>query len=298
MENTRNIDQTARWLVRHGLYPLSWAAILIGTYLIWTTAADPRRIASTVSGSLLALYLIIELTLPYQKRWAMTWRSFRADLKYVAINGAAGALVSIGLGALAITISGELSGPARQWPAAVQLAVCLLLFEAINYAMHRAMHESRGRVGQFLWRVHAVHHLPPRLYLVMHGVFHPINAIAIRLLATVLPIWLLGFEPRVIAVFAMISGVHGSISHFNVDIRAGWMNYLFVGTELHRYHHSADPAEAKNYGSILAIYDILFGTFVYRPGVAPNELGVRAEEGFPPYEESLAVMALPFVQRG
>jgi sterol desaturase/sphingolipid hydroxylase (fatty acid hydroxylase superfamily) len=289
-------EAAARKAVRYGLYPLSWTAILIGGHHIWTSAADPRTIASIVSGSLLALYLLIELTLPYEKRWAMTWASFLADLKYIAINGVFGVLVTIGLGWLAITISGELNGPARAWNPAIQLGVCLLVFEAIYYTMHRAMHERGGRFGAFLWRSHAAHHLPPRLYLVMHGVFHPLNSIAVRLFATILPIWLLGFEPKVIAMFAMISGVHGSISHFNVDIRAGWMNYLFIGTELHRYHHSADVNEGRNYGSVLAIYDVLFGTFVYRPGIPPKELGISAEQKLPPYESTLKVMMLPFVR--
>lgn len=290
------IDGPARLAVRFGLYPLSWMAILAGSYAVWTTDADPRVIASTVSGSLLALYLVIELALPYQKRWSMTWHSFLADLKFIAINALVGGLLSIALGALAITIAGELSGPARSWHPAIQLAVALLTFEAINYTLHRTMHEAPGKLGNFLWRMHAAHHLPPRLYLVMHGVFHPINAVMIRLLATILPIWLLGFEPKVIAMFAMISGVHGAISHFNVDVRAGWMNYLFVGTELHRYHHSADMNECKNYGAVLSVYDLLFGTFVYRPGVPPKELGVDPALGLPPYESTWKVLSLPFVR--
>lgn len=53
------------------------------------------------------------------------------------------------------------------------------------------------------------------------------------------------------AVFAAggIIGLQGLVSHCNVDLRAGWFNYLFAGTELHRYHHSGDPREAKNFGS-------------------------------------------------
>jgi sterol desaturase/sphingolipid hydroxylase (fatty acid hydroxylase superfamily) len=89
--------------------------------------------------------------------------------------------------------------------------------------------------------------------------------------------------------------MHGLFSHFNVDIRAGWMNYLFVGTELHRYHHSANVAEAGNFGATLSVFDLIFGTFVYRPGLPPQELGVTGD--LPPYERFAAVLALPF-QRG
>jgi sterol desaturase/sphingolipid hydroxylase (fatty acid hydroxylase superfamily) len=43
------------------------------------------------------------------------------------------------------------------------------------------------------------------------------------------------------------------VSHFNVNSRVAWLNYLLVGTELHRYHHNADPTEAKNFGAVVSI---------------------------------------------
>ena len=156
------------------------------------------------------------------------------------------------------------------------------------------MHELQGPIGRFLWRSHAAHHLPPRLYLVMHAVFHPFNAIIVQGLVITLPIWLMGYGLRAVAMFMMINGLHGVISLFNVDIRAGWMNYIFVGPEIHRYHHSADVNEAKNFGNTLSIYDVLLGTFVYCPGIPPADLGVRSDTGLPAYERFFAVMALPF----
>ena len=37
------------------------------------------------------------------------------------------------------------------------------------------------------------------------------------------------------------------------------------------------------------LYDLLFGTFVYRPGVPPAELGVADDSDLPPYERYLQV---------
>ena len=82
-------------------------------------------------------------------------------------------------------------------------------------------------------------------------------------------------------MFLMINGLYGLISHFNVDARMGWLNYIFVGPELHRYHHSAGVNDAKGYGNTLSIYDWMFGAFVYRPGVPQAELGVNAAAGMP-----------------
>lgn len=283
-----------RTLVRWGLYPFSWGIILFAFYNIVAGSADPRSIWGMTSGSLVVLYLILEFTLPYQKRWRMTWRSFLADLRFIVVNSGAAVATSAALALLTITTSGQLDGPASDWPLAAQVIAALLIFEAINYALHRLMHEGRGSFGKWMWSIHAAHHLPPRLYLVMHAVFHPINGVLIQGFALVLPIWIMGYSEQAAAMFFIINGMHGLISHFNVDVRMGWANYIFVGTELHRYHHSADVNEALNYGATLSIYDQIFGTFVYRPGVPPAELGVRPDTGMPPYERTFAVLALPF----
>ena len=290
-------ERRLRALVRWGLYPASWVVLVFGFYSIVTSTAGPASIWAKSVGFLLPLYLLIEITLPYQKRWAMTWASFRADLNFVVTNGAFGAAISAGLAWFAITTAGDHPGPATDWPLLAQVVVALLTFEAVNYAMHRAMHEMGGPIGRFLWLSHAAHHLPPRLYLIMHAVFHPVNAVFVQGFAIIVPLWAMGYSAKAVAIFSMINGLHGLISHFNVDVRMGWLSYVFSGTETHRYHHSADVNEAKNYGATLMIYDILFGSFVYRPGVPPAELGVNADTGLPPYDRFFSVMALPFQRR-
>ena len=287
-------DSIIRSLVRWGLYPASWAVLLVGFYRIVALNADPAATWSQSTLILMPVYFLLEFTLPYQKRWAMTWASFWADLKFLLANGTTIAAVSAGLALLTISTAGTHPGPASNWPLAAQVIASLLIFEAINYTVHRAMHEMRGPLGRILWRTHAAHHMPPRLYLLMHAVFHPLNAIIIQAGAIILPIWLMGYSPQAAAIFLMINGMHVLISHFNVDVRAGWMNYIFVGTELHRYHHSAVVTDAGNFGATLSIFDVLFGTLVYRPGVPPLDLGVDPASGLPAYTRFGAVMALPF----
>ncbi len=292
-----NQETLIRRIVRWGLYPASWGVLIWGFYRIMVLGAEPAGVWTLTTSILMPVYLVLEFTLPYEKRWAMTWASAWADFKYIVVNGGAIAAISFGLAYFTITTAGGHRGPASDLPVAVQVIAALLIFEAINYTLHRAMHEMRGGVGRFLWGTHAAHHLPPRLYLMMHAVFHPINAFFIQVGAIVLPIWVMGYGPEAAAMFLMINGMHGLISHFNVDVRAGWLNYLFVGTELHRYHHSAVVADAGNFGATLSIFDQMFGTFVYRPGVAPLELGVDPKSGLPAYERFGAVLALPFTSR-
>ncbi len=283
-----------RAIIRWGLYPLSWAIVLNAIFLISDGAYDAKTIWGASIGFLAASYLLIEWKFPYEERWAMSLASFIADFKFVAINTLFISGLSAFLALFTITLSGINTGPASNWPAYIQLPMCLLIFESINYSLHRAMHETKGALGNLLWKTHAAHHLPPRLYLIMHAVFHPLNGIVIQALAIILPVWFMGYSQNVVTVFLLINGMHGLISHFNVDIRMGWANYLFVGPELHRYHHSANVDEAKNYGATLSIFDQAFGSFVYRPGTPPKELGVDPATGLPPYERFFDVLKLPF----
>ena len=95
-------------------------------------------------------------------------------------------------------------------------------------------------------------------------------------------------------VATLLIDLQSLVSHFNVNIKAGFLNYLFIGTETHRYHHSANMDEAGNYGNTLAIWDLIFGTFYYRPNAVPEKLGVSADNQYPKSENVLEVITLPF----
>lgn len=144
--------------------------------------------------------------------------------------------------------------------------------------------------------MHLAHHLPQQVYVLMHAVAHPINMLVVRGITT-LPLYYLGFSTEVVFVTALVVGLQGLVSHFNVDMRTGWLNYVLVGTELHRYHHSADPNEAKNYGATTPLWDIVFGTFYYRPGQLPDRYGVADPERYPQDRQVVDVLMQPFKSR-
>lgn len=287
-------DTLPRRLLRRWLYPLSWLWIVIALSAFLRMDLDERPAWILITLPLLLSYLAIELIWPMQRRWSMSWRNLLPDVLYIVLSGGSLALLSAGLALVSITISGQAEGPARDWPLWLQVPVLILVFEFLNYWLHRAMHELRGPLGALLWHIHAAHHLPRGLYLLMHAVSHPLNAVLIQGVAIILPIWIMGYLPEAVLIFLVVNAFHGIISHFNVDLRMGWANYLFVGPELHRYHHSADVKEAQNYGATLSVWDQLFGTFVYRPGEAPAELGTAPGAGLPDYRQILAVLSLPF----
>lgn len=289
-----NDNSLPRRIIRSGLYPASWAWIIFGLWYFLQMKVDERPAWILITLPLLLTYLVLELTFPMDRRWSMTWRNLLPDFIYIGLSGGTVGLLSAGLAMFSITISGQSDGPARNWPLWVQVPVLFLIFEFLNYHIHRAMHELRGPVGRALWQIHAAHHLPDRLYLLMHAVLHPFNAVAVQGIAIIIPIWLMGYQPEAVLIFLVVNAFHGIISHFNVDLRPGWADYVFVGPEVHRYHHSANVSEAKNYGATLTVWDQLFGTFVYRPGTPPRELGTDPKTKLPDYRQVFSVLALPF----
>lgn len=277
-----------------GIYPLSWV-IVISLFVAAQHGHFELSTALIISNSsLLVLYIAVETVLPFKRRWGATWSSLFADVKYIAMNGMFTGLAKAGLALFAIDLSGTSTGIASQWPLLIQVIVALLIFEACHYSIHRYMHMGSSRIGLFFWRLHSAHHLPQKLYVTMHAVGHPLNALLIQTLTIVLPIWLMGYGQSATTLFLMINAIHGLIAHFNVDTRMGWFNYLFVGTELHRYHHSSALKEARNFGAVLSVYDQLFGTFVYNPGTAPAELGAFDQTLYPDYKNIGQSLVFPF----
>ncbi len=168
----------------------------------------------------------------------------------------------------------------------------MLTYEFFQYWYHRFSHEARGRFGKWLWHTHVAHHLPDRVYLLMHPVGHPLNLL-ISLALIQLPLLVLGARAETIFLFNALMSLQGLISHFNVDVKAGWLNYALVGAELHRFHHSADVQEAQNYGVLIPFWDLVFGTFFYTPDHLPARLGVATPALYPDSAEIRKVLALP-----
>lgn len=143
------------------------------------------------------------------------------------------------------------------WPILAQLFLMLLIAEFGRYWVHRAAH----RINR-LWRFHAVHHSPNRLYFFNAGRFHPVEKLLFQL-PEVAPFILLGTNVECIAMYFTFNGIHGLLQHSNVHIKAGWLNTIFSMTELHRWHHSQKPEESdNNYGNNLIIWDLVFGTYL------------------------------------
>ena len=290
----QNEAQTSRF-IQYGLYPLLFAAML--GYAVLELNQPDGKIGSYYGIYLTALVLVmllVETLHPLRGQWKMTKASFfRRDLPFMFVGGITLGLVNYAAGWAILHFTLARGAWLAALPLVPAVVLALIIPDFLWYWVHRLCHEGRGRISGWFWKMHLAHHLPQQVYLFMHAVAHPVNTLIVRAFLTV-PLFLLGFSAEALFVANLVLGMQGFFSHFNVDIRAGWVNYVLMGTELHRYHHSADPVEAKNYAAVVTLWDQLFGTFYYRPGVVPQRLGVGHPEIYPQDRELIKVLALPF----
>lgn len=279
--------------VSYDFYPLLLGVTLLLFAMSVSRGWNLATVFAWMAGTRFILLLAVEFLHPGRTEGRMTWRSLRRDLKYMAVKGGTSAGLKFGLGRLALDLGRFNTGLVTGMPVVAEFLAVLLTFDFFQYWYHRLSHERRGLVTTWLWKLHVAHHLPDRVYLLMHPVGHPLNFI-VSLAIVQLPLVMLGARPETIFLFNALMGLQGLVSHFNVDIKAGPLNYLLVGTELHRFHHSARLDEAKNFGVLTPFWDLVFGTFRYEPKRLPDALGVVDPT---PYPESTAigkVLMLPF----
>ena len=177
----------------------------------------------------------------------------------------AGGPVAVATGGLAVASTlADRTSPARMWrkgqahdrgsgPAAWALAV--LGWDFIYYWNHRFMHEVRA-----MWALHVVHHSSER-YNLSTALRQPV--------ADVLGVWVpYGLLSRVGIRPALVAQARGINLLYQYWIHTDAIRSLGAGEEVlntpshHRVHHGSNKRYLdRNHGSILIVWDRLFGTF-------------------------------------
>jgi sterol desaturase/sphingolipid hydroxylase (fatty acid hydroxylase superfamily) len=175
-------------------------------------------------------------------------------------------------------------------PFAGAVAVGLLIAEFGGYWAHRLAHR-----GGWMWRFHSIHHSSRRLYWLNSFRSHPIN-IAWHHLSGAFILMLIGTPQHILLSVLAVSGVGAIFQHLNARLEHGFLNYVFSTNELHRWHHSDKRGESNhNYGSVLIVWDLLFGTYLNRCGQRPATLGLWDGRRLPRQYHQLLVA--PFQKR-
>lgn len=272
---------------------LSLGFLATGEVKILGFAVKPELVFFNLSYAWIVLWLLLlERRLPYRAEWRHNDGQIPADLGHTLLNK----------GLVQFSIVQVMGLPFFQHRAAtfmsdqpllLQAAVGLLAAEFGLYWAHRWSHE-----WPVLWRFHAVHHSVRRLWLINTGRFHFVDS-NVSVLASLPFLLLSGISMDAIILVSAITAYIGVLTHCNVATRCGFLNYLFNTPNLHRWHHSTNPAEGNNnYGQNLMLWDQLFGTFFLRQDDALGEIGIK--ERMP--SRFLGQLYVPFVwgryQRG
>ncbi len=233
--------------------------------------------APVILGAVAVTFL--EIQFPHRKEWWADKREVMNDAVYMAVVQVLWPrLLSFFLAVTLLQMFNERNFSfenlwPHSWPIPVQAVVMVLSADFLRYWLHRFAHE-----WPWLWRFHAVHHSPQKLYWVNVGRFHFVDK-GLQFLFDALPFVLLGVREEVLALYFVFYSINGFFQHCNVDVRLGVLNHLISGPELHRWHHSRFPKESnQNYGNNLIIWDSLFGTRFLPEDREVGELGLKNRE--------------------
>ncbi len=177
----------------------------------------------------------------------------------------AGGVATVVVGGVAVTTTwASRTTPERLWrhrflPASgtgpLALALAIVGWDFIYYWNHRFMHESR-----YMWAVHVVHHSSEH-YNLSTALRQPVA----DALGTSVPygaLCLLGITPDLITTARGVNLLYQFWIHTETIDRLGPSEAVLNTPSHHRVHHGSNSRYLdRNHGSILIVWDRLFGTF-------------------------------------
>jgi len=155
------------------------------------------------------------------------------------------------------------------WPGVTDVAVVsfvlyLVLFDAVDYLLHRAQHQF-----DWWWQLHAVHHSQQQMTMWSDNRNHLLDDL-IRDTVFVGLALLVGIAPTQFVALVALTQLVESLSHANVRLSFGRVfERLLVGPQYHRLHHrigigheSAGPGTlgGRNFAVLFPLWDLLGGT--------------------------------------
>jgi sterol desaturase/sphingolipid hydroxylase (fatty acid hydroxylase superfamily) len=209
-------------------------------------------------------------------RTGLPRRGYLADVTASLVDGPVLSSISKIIACGLIIISPRCYNAIGGWPWWLQFGVFFLVNDFGRYWLHRWYHEFNS-----LWRIHRVHHTVLEMDALSSSRVHLLEGV-FKYALLVLPFHLVGIERSVVLVYSTIDILKGFWHHANLRTCIGPLNYLFNSAELHWWHHSTEArGQRANYGSILSIWDLIFGTFYWPRGQWPATIGVENMERFP-----------------
>jgi len=242
---------------------------LLQSYLTWIVDMSAGEIAAYILFLFFVLLVILEFCSPREQRlseWLL--RSYRANIELFIFNSLVMSLLSIpSLLVLAEHHSdkGLLNYIANP---IVKAAFAFLALDLLLYAWHKASHRF-----DCFWMFHKVHHNDPFLNVSTAFRAHFLEILIINVIKAML-IVALGVQDALVLANEAILTFFTMLHHANISFRGErFLGRIVITPYLHRVHHSVKRSEHdRNYGSVLSLWDRLFGTLAE---LQPAKIGIK-----------------------
>jgi len=246
--------------------------------------------ATTLGGGM--LLWLLEGVVPFFSAPAARGKHAALNLSIAAIN-----LVILLPGSLLMAAFLEYSG--RVWPGIrgldlpvfVQTLLIILLIDLWMYLWHRLNHTV-----DFFWRFHSIHHSDPALDVTSSWRFHSVEIFFSESLK--LPVFaLIGADIGDVLLYSMLMTPVIEFHHSNVSIPEALdraLRAVIPTPFMHHIHHSVLRTEHdSNYGSMLSVWDRLFGSYRMKTAIRDMPLGLENESA-PDQQRLRALLVRPF----
>jgi sterol desaturase/sphingolipid hydroxylase (fatty acid hydroxylase superfamily) len=150
--------------------------------------------------------------------------------------------------------------PVPPW---LEVVLAVLALDFAIYLQHIVFHAV-----PVLWRLHRMHHADLDVDVTTGARFHPIE-ILLSMGLKFGVIAAVGASPLAVLLFEVLLSAGSLFNHANLRLpldadRA--LRWLVVTPDMHRVHHSIDPAETnRNFGFTVSWWDRLCGTYRAQP---------------------------------
>ena len=220
---------------------------------------------------------IVEYLLPYEQVWNEPNGDRLRDFIHAVVNETS--IISL---LLFMPLAAKLVPWPSIWPTNIplwiQVSLAIILLDIGITLVHFLSHR-----WNLLWRFHAVHHSVTRMYGFNGLLKHPVHQL-IEILGGTLPWLLLGIPTEIAAIGAFCVSTQLLLQHSNVDMKIGWLRYLWAVAPVHRHHHIASSSKGDvNFGLFLTIWDVLLGTanFSSSRNVRSGKIGIENSADYP-----------------
>ena len=155
------------------------------------------------------------------------------------------------------------------WPgvtdtAVVSFVIYLVVFDAVNYFIHRGQHQFNA-----WWALHSLHHSQRQMTMWTDNRNHLLDDIVTALVLSIVAM-LIGVGPGQFVALVAIGQLSENFQHANIKCSFGWLgDRLWVSPRFHRLHHSVGIGHESagrqtlgghNFGVLFPWWDMMFGT--------------------------------------